>query len=49
MEDYTFKLTTIIRIQAFSEQDAAEAIEETFGEGNDGGFEVVESILERIE
>lgn len=42
METYEFEVTVTVKVDAFSEGDAKELVEDVFGPGNDCGVEVVD-------
>ena len=41
MEEFEFTLTIKVRIEAFDEKDAKDAVQDVFGPGSDGDVEVL--------
>jgi hypothetical protein len=42
MDTYTFTVSLEVQVEAFSEDDAKELVEDVFGPGSDCGVEVVD-------
>lgn len=40
MEKYAFEVCLLVEVEAFSKEDAKEALDDTFGVGEDGGLEI---------
>ena len=49
METYEFTIRLKVRVDAYSEQDAEEAINDVFGVGTDCGLEVVHMDVQNVE
>lgn len=43
MEKFTFEVTLSVEVMAYDKTDAEESLEEHFGDGPDGGLEIIKS------
>ena len=48
METYEFEITVKVKVEAFSEGDARELVEDTFGPGDDCGVEILDCTIKTV-
>lgn len=48
MNEYEYKVTLTVRVEAYDQNDAREIIDETFGVGDDGGLVIESSTVKYV-